>query len=599
METKPTPSTPTSPPSPPSPKTTPTIAFSPAPSPSERRERLDSETGPGFVDVGGFGVAGGIYGTPTRSHSCSSVLSRPIRPNNVFDDIASLMEDMNKKMNLAGHEAELDMFVLFLEGLRDQKNCEKEKAENHLKIIEQDLETLQELRGNIPDPCTSRKRDRLQRNTSEQLHRTSNSNLAEDEHAVLKRSVEDRAAKVFPLNPRDKKDCDFQSKKRKIVENFEELQDAYFRTKCVAPQKTREQVTQKAIDAFLSTHLHPCVKMKEIKTVAVLKHNHQNPQMNNKVRCMGFNYTDEVLAVSGSSKKLELFHTSDIPYHEGMGGEGGCDGAGAGGKTWSSRMLECGGVVVGMSWNPRGKTQLCTSDLGGKILLWDVEACSSLTEWNHHKKSCWSLHFSNLTPNLFASASDDCTVRLWDLGEENPTLTIPAPSSVLSVKWNPDIEYQLAFGCGDNKVYFYDVRKPGNPLSVTSPHRRPISAIDWLCYGRLVTQSNDETIKVWSVNNGVLNTEEPIRTFKGHSQFSNLIGLACRNGYIATGSEDNSVYVYYESLSKPAFVETFNCGLPCEDEKSFVSAVAWRSTGQALVAGNDRGIIKILSVDSS
>ena len=45
-------------------------------------------------------------------------------------------------------------------------------------------------------------------------------------------------------------------------------------------------------------------------------------------------------------------------------------------------------------------------------------------------------------------------------------------------------------------------------------------------------------------------------------------------------------------------MESFNCGLLSEDERSFVSAVAWRTTGRALVAGNDRGIIKILSVDS-
>ena len=99
---------------------------------------------------------------------------------------------------------------------------------------------------------------------------------------------------------RERESCDFHSKKRRVVENFEELQDAYFRTfgfcfkfiiiiishhhfpssKCKkyppdVQKKTREEVTQKAIDAFLSTHLHPCVKMKEIKTVAVLKHNHQ------------------------------------------------------------------------------------------------------------------------------------------------------------------------------------------------------------------------------------------------------------------------------------------------------------------------------------
>ena len=83
-------------------------------------------------------------------------------------------------------------------------------------------------------------------------------------------------------------------------------------------------------------------------------------------------------------------------------------------------------------------------------------------------------------------------------------------------------------------MYVYDIRKPGRPLSASSLHRRPISAIDWLKFvpslslflslsfsdkndsgERLVTQSNDETLKLWSVENGVVDCTEPIRTFKG------------------------------------------------------------------------------------
>ena len=100
---------------------------------------------------------------------------------------------------------------------------------------------------------------------------------------------------------------------------------------------------------------------------------------------MGFNPTDEVLAVSGSSKKLEIFHVSDIPLGEEGGGWKKGFPMGGGGRTWGSVMLDCGGVVVGMGWNRGQETQLCTSDLAGKILLWDVEARSSLVEFSGHQ----------------------------------------------------------------------------------------------------------------------------------------------------------------------------------------------------------------------
>jgi hypothetical protein len=45
----------------------------------------------------------------------------------------------------------------------------------------------------------------------------------------------------------------------------------------------------------------------------------------------------------------------------------------------------------------------------------------------------------------------------------------------------------------------------------------------------------------------------PSRSFVGHINEKNFVGLATDGDYITCGSENNSLYVYYRGLSKPLF----------------------------------------------
>jgi WD40 repeat protein len=58
--------------------------------------------------------------------------------------------------------------------------------------------------------------------------------------------------------------------------------------------------------------------------------------------------------------------------------------------------------------------------------------------------------------------------------------------------------------------------------------------------------STDSQLKLWSLTN----KPHCLRTFRGHINEKNFVGLASDGDYIACGSENNSLCVYFKGLSK-------------------------------------------------
>lgn len=59
-----------------------------------------------------------------------------------------------------------------------------------------------------------------------------------------------------------------------------------------------------------------------------------------------------------------------------------------------------------------------------------------------------------------------------------------------------------------------------------------------------------------------MNSYDCVKTFTGHSNEKNFVGLATTEDYIACGSENNAVYTYYKSLSKPIIIYKFGSSNP-------------------------------------
>lgn len=130
-----------------------------------------------------------------------------------------------------------------------------------------------------------------------------------------------------------------------------------------------------------------------------------------------------------------------------------------------------------------------------------------------------------------------------------------------------------------------------------------------------------------------------VRTFKGHTNEKNFVGLTVNSDYIACGSETNEVFVYHkvthpnpymlrteqhthrhthtplslclyvwepsekfesllQEIQRPVTWHRF--GLPemedAEDEAAshFISAVCWKSDSPTMLTANSQGTIKVL-----
>ncbi|MBA0590203.1 hypothetical protein Gorai_018918, partial [Gossypium raimondii] len=90
-----------------------------------------------------------------------------------------------------------------------------------------------------------------------------------------------------------------------------------------------------------------------------------------------------------------------------------------------------------------------------------------------------------------------------------------------------------------------------------------------------------------------------LRTFKGHTNEKNFVGLTVNSEYIACGSETNEVYVYHKEISKPVTWHRFGSQeMEDADEDGggshFISAVCWKSDSPTMLTANSQGTIKVL-----
>lgn len=140
------------------------------------------------------------------------------------------------------------------------------------------------------------------------------------------------------------------------------------------------------------------------------------------------------------------------------------------------------------------------------------------------------------------------------------------------------------------------------PLCIFKGHKKAVSYVKFLSAHELVSAGTDGQLKLWDIKSN--SSTACVRSFYGHINEKNFVGLATNGDYIACGSEDNSLSVYYKDLSKQLFSYKFTDTeisatfepVNLSDGNEFVSAVCWRKSNDILMAGNSKGIIKILEL---
>ncbi|KAJ9530939.1 hypothetical protein QJQ45_028766 [Haematococcus lacustris] len=318
-----------------------------------------------------------------------------------------------------------------------------------------------------------------------------------------------------------------------------------------------------------------------------------------------------------------------------------------------------------LTWSKHQTSCLITSDAEGRVHLHDTHTQQRLSDFAAHAKRIWSVDAassaagrtgSGLGGALFATGSDDYSVKLWSPSSPNAAACLDTGANVCSVRFNPWAPHYLAVGSAALAILLYDLRKAGGgspPLARLQGHRKAVSCVRWLDSSQLVSASTDSSLRLWDVSGlssphssalssqgqagpatgwpaltpslgqkrctrdsspgqtmgwGAAGGQEApvgwgrlVRTYTGHVNERNFVGLAASEEVLAAGSETGEVCVYLKSMPTPCL-----CHKLCSSKSTlkhrpgspahFISSLTWHAGSHTLVAGNSGGDVWALDL---
>ncbi|KAF1916537.1 hypothetical protein BDU57DRAFT_538832 [Ampelomyces quisqualis] len=156
----------------------------------------------------------------------------------------------------------------------------------------------------------------------------------------------------------------------------------------------------------------------------------------------------------------------------------------------------------------RFSSHIATAAANGKVILYDLNrARVELTRLHQHNRQVHKLAFNPHQGYLLLSASQDATVRLWDLRDMRRDMAtcrsrdqyLGVNAGIRDVQWSPTDAVEFAFGTDNGNIQRWDFRYNKGPKQKIPAHdQRICTSIDWHPDGKhLLSSGVDRTVKVW------------------------------------------------------------------------------------------------------
>ena len=152
---------------------------------------------------------------------------------------------------------------------------------------------------------------------------------------------------------------------------------------------------------------------------------------------------------------------------------------------------------------------IATAAPNGQIVVYDVNRPGvEMARLHEHSRQVHRLGFSPHQGHRMLSASQDGTVRMWDLRDltrDRSAVTCQSleryqcnHDGIRDVKWSPSNGVEFAVGTNDGSVQRWDFRNTKAPSLSVRAHDKACYTIDWHPDGRhLVSGGGDKQIFIW------------------------------------------------------------------------------------------------------
>ncbi|MDQ7025316.1 MAG: TIR domain-containing protein [Anaerolineae bacterium] len=252
-------------------------------------------------------------------------------------------------------------------------------------------------------------------------------------------------------------------------------------------------------------------------------------------------------------------------------------------------------AVLGGVWSPDG-TQVLTFSVDGEAIIWDAENGDIMARLTHDAPvlaADWSPAGS-----LIVTGADDGLARVWSVDGtllstyegHLQTKTQQSVAKVTTVSFAPTDDFMIATGGTDENVHIWNAQT-GEDIAVFDRHVLDISQVFWSNNGKWLasidglnansfTQDN-ASARIWSV-------EDETRSFAifAHDGLVTNAAWSPNNARLATVGTDAFIYIT-DAASGGQLL-----GLR---ENEVITVIAWSSSGDTLITGNERGAIRVWS----
>jgi WD40 repeat protein len=207
-------------------------------------------------------------------------------------------------------------------------------------------------------------------------------------------------------------------------------------------------------------------------------------------------------------------------------------------ETGSGRTVQTGPLIESpvstLAFNPRGR-QLAVGDVGGQILLWDLEgqrASRTFTLESGINRLAFSPDGTRL-----AVATNTPTPVVLDLRTGEPVLRLEGHQDfVWAIAFSFDGRF-LATGSEDHTAMIWDAQS-GRSLSRLSEHGKAVTAVAFSSSGMLATASQDNLAIVWDLDDGKK------QFLYGHRDWLWDVAFSADGEQLATASQDGTVKLW-------------------------------------------------------